>query len=145
MLKRAISYIWNAEKTQVARSMEYERWSKTQLIEKIRELESRNENETAMTNDNSENNDIKPDEKNNKRLSKNKPKEFDFSKYNKRFIALRFAYVGWDYNGLNFQYEPTPLPTVEEEILKALAKSKLITQVDPLAAISVVVVELTKV
>lgn len=131
MLKRAISYIWNAEKTQVARSMEYERWSKTQLIEKIRELESRNENETAMTNDNSENNDIKPDEKNNKRLSKNKPKEFDFSKYNKRFIALRFAYVGWDYNGLNFQYEPTPLPTVEEEILKALAKSKLITQVDP--------------
>lgn len=130
MFKRALSYIWSAEKTQVSRSLEYERWSKAQLIEKIKELESKNENET--TNEASESKDTKVDKKTNSRVNnKPKPKAFDFSKYNKRFIALRFAYVGWDYNGLNFQYEPTPLPTVEEEILKALAKSKLITEADP--------------
>lgn len=46
-------------------------------------------------------------------------------------MALRFAYAGWNYNGLAFQNEPTPLPTVEEEILKALSKAKLIAAVDP--------------
>ena len=31
-----------------------------------------------------------------------------------RFVAFKFAYLGWNYNGLALQLEPTPLPTVEE-------------------------------
>ena len=45
-----------------------------------------------------------------------------------RFVAFKFAYLGWNYNGLAFQLEPTPLPTVEEIILKTLAKVKLIKE-----------------
>lgn len=131
MLKRAISYIWNAEKTQVARSIEYERWTKTQLIDRIRELESSSESKPTIPIETSETNEDKPDNIPAKTKTKNKLKDFDFSKYNKRSIALKFAYLGWDYSGLAYQYEPTPLPTVEEEILKALAKSKLITKPEP--------------
>ena len=45
-----------------------------------------------------------------------------------RFVAFKFAYLGWNYNGLALQLEPTPLPTVEEVFLKALAKVKLIKE-----------------
>ncbi|PVH16491.1 tRNA pseudouridine(38-40) synthase [Candidozyma duobushaemuli] len=68
-----------------------------------------------------------------KSTGKPKQKHFDFSKFNTRFIALRFAYMGWNYNGLNFQYDPTPLPTVEEAILEAMKKAKLIMDADPAA------------
>lgn len=62
---------------------------------------------------------------------KKKQKEFDFDKYPQRFIALRFAYLGWNYSGLAYQYEPAPLPTIEELILKALHMSKLISKPEP--------------
>ncbi|EPY51420.1 tRNA-pseudouridine synthase [Schizosaccharomyces cryophilus OY26] len=42
------------------------------------------------------------------------------------FLAFRFAYCGWDYNGLAYQTEPTPLPTVEGKIFEALLKAHLI-------------------
>lgn len=54
----------------------------------------------------------------------------DFSQYSKRRIALRFAYLGWDYHGL--AYQKTGHRTVEGEILKALHKTKCIETPDPL-------------
>lgn len=86
--------------------MNYEDWSREQLIARIKNLE----------------NPVKPVKK---------QREFDFSKHNTRFIAIRFAYLGWNYNGLAFQYEPTPLPTVEETILQALAKARMVQDIDP--------------
>ena len=54
-------------------------------------------------------------------------REFDPSKYTTRLIALKFAYLGQNYNGL--EYHPnnkTRLPTVEEILWKALNKGRLI-------------------
>lgn len=54
-------------------------------------------------------------------------REFDPSKYSTRFIALKFAYLGRRYNGLEFHpNNKTPLPTVEEELWKALNKARLV-------------------
>ncbi|KAE8356545.1 pseudouridine synthase [Aspergillus coremiiformis] len=55
------------------------------------------------------------------------PREIDPSKYNTRFIALKFAYLGQRYNGLEHANgNVTPLPTIEEELWKALRKTRLI-------------------
>ncbi|KAJ5103561.1 hypothetical protein N7532_004090 [Penicillium argentinense] len=58
------------------------------------------------------------------------PKEnrgFDPSKYNTRYIALKFAYLGQRYNGLEHTNgNTTPLPTVEEILWKALRRTRLI-------------------
>ncbi|KAL4897317.1 pseudouridine synthase [Aspergillus ambiguus] len=61
----------------------------------------------------------------------NKPpktaREMDPSKYHTRFIALKFAYLGQRYNGLEHANgNVTPLPTIEEELWKALRKTRLI-------------------
>lgn len=54
-------------------------------------------------------------------------REFDPSKYSTRFIALKFAYLGQRYNGLEFhRNNKTPLPTVEQELWKALNKARLV-------------------
>ena len=54
-------------------------------------------------------------------------KRFDPSKYSTRLIALKFAYLGQRYNGLEFHpNNETPLPTVEEELWKALDKARLV-------------------
>ena len=63
--------------------------------------------------------------------SKPKPsrttRQFDPSKYSTRYIALKFAYLGQRYNGLEYHANnKTPHPTVEEELWKALYKAKLI-------------------
>lgn len=59
---------------------------------------------------------------------RSKPKkDFDSSRYHTRFIALKFAYLGQKYNGYEYHANnPTPLPTIEEELWKALTKTKLI-------------------
>lgn len=55
------------------------------------------------------------------------PREFKPSKYSTRFIALKFAYLGRGYNGLEHHAKNrTPLPTVEEVLWKALMKARLI-------------------
>ncbi|KAB8349516.1 hypothetical protein FH972_023542 [Carpinus fangiana] len=52
---------------------------------------------------------------------------FDPTKYTTRFIALKFAYLGQRYNGYEHHANnATPLPTIEEELWKALVKTKLI-------------------
>ena len=52
---------------------------------------------------------------------------FEPSNHSTRLIALKIAYLGQGYNGL--EYHPnnkTPLPTVEEAIWKALTKARLL-------------------
>lgn len=54
-------------------------------------------------------------------------RQFVPSKYSTRFIALKFAYLGRRYNGLEYHANnPTPYPTIEEEMWTALNKAKLI-------------------
>lgn len=158
-MKRILRSIWNSERVQMVGSRDYESWSKQQLIEKIKELEempstqsqsqsqsqsqaqsqsksqsqAQSQSKPQPDQHTNEQQTIKPssDLKSGPNPPTKKPKVFDFSTTNTRFIALRFAYLGWNYNGLSFQFEPTPLPTVEEEILKALAKAKLVKDPEP--------------
>lgn len=54
-------------------------------------------------------------------------RSFDPSKYSTRFIALKFAYLGQRYNGLEHTNgNATPLPTIEEVLWKALRRTRLI-------------------
>lgn len=54
-------------------------------------------------------------------------REFDPSKYSTRLIALKFAYLGQNYNGFEYHANnTTPLPTIEETIWKALMKARLL-------------------
>ncbi|EEA27070.1 pseudouridine synthase deg1 [Talaromyces marneffei ATCC 18224] len=58
---------------------------------------------------------------------KKQPREMDHTKYHTRHIALKFAYLGQRYNGFEHANgNATPLPTIEEEIWKALRKTRLI-------------------
>ncbi|KAF8488910.1 pseudouridine synthase [Gautieria morchelliformis] len=59
--------------------------------------------------------------------SKNTDSElFSFSSHPRRKIALKFCYSGSEYNGLAFQKDYTPLPTVEGVLFDALARTRLI-------------------
>ena len=49
----------------------------------------------------------------------------DFSKFAVRPIAIKFAYFGWNYHGLEAR-EMDDVETVEQHIFDALIKSKLI-------------------
>lgn len=61
------------------------------------------------------------------RPAKKEAREIDPSKYHTRFIALKFAYLGQRYNGYEHANgNVTPLPTIEEELWKALRKARLI-------------------
>lgn len=54
-------------------------------------------------------------------------RDIDPSKYNTRYIALKFAYLGQRYNGYEHTNNNlTTLPTIEEELWKALRKTRLI-------------------
>lgn len=98
------------------KTTDYSTWSKEQLLKKIYELERQKNLQTDNPNN----------VKDNHKVISSKNKVFDFSKYAKRKIALRFAYLGWNYQGLAIQGEPTELPTIEEKIMEALYKVKLI-------------------
>ena len=106
--------------------IDYTNWSKKQLLKRVLELEGRPNPVLESP--------VKRGEKQtlDKVLPKKlkKQKQFDFSKYSTRKIALRFAYLGWDYQGLALQGEETNLPTVEAKIMEALYKVKLIGSPD---------------
>lgn len=100
--------------------VDYEKWSKAHLIDRIRQLEKLSPNFVPF-------NGVGPQ----KRLDAKGKKAFDFSKHQTRFIGLRFSYLGWNYQGLAVQKEDTDLPTVEFEIIKALNKLKLVNSFKP--------------
>ncbi|KAF9478593.1 pseudouridine synthase [Pholiota conissans] len=90
----------------------YAGWSREQLVARLTQLDNQAEHLPVLQ----------------PRASK---KPFDFSRYPRRKIALKFCYSGWDYSGLAFQLGPTPLPTVENVLFDVLARTHL---VDPEAA-----------
>lgn len=114
----------------VMNTSQYQDWTKDQLIAKIGELEGNQlkqgnkglKNFKSVTNRNI-------CSTNKKKIKKSKP--FAFENYETRFIALRFAYLGWNYNGLAIQKDPTPLPTVEGVIIEAMNKCKLVPSMNP--------------
>ncbi|CAI4061008.1 hypothetical protein SKDZ_06G0640 [Saccharomyces kudriavzevii ZP591] len=105
----------------------YVNWTKEQLIRRIAELENANKQHPDEPQHTEENKKRKlPRKEVIKTKTKIGQKKFDFSRHNTRLIALRFAYLGWNYNGLAIQKEYTPLPTVEGIILEAMNKCKLV-------------------
>jgi len=105
--------------------VDYSKWSKEELISRVLELENKTSsdaNAAPVPTNNNNGKELKP---------KKKPKAFDFSKHNTRFVALKFSYLGWNYNGLAIQKEPTPLPTVEGTILEAMNRCKLVPSMNP--------------
>ncbi|KKY30025.1 putative trna-pseudouridine synthase [Diaporthe ampelina] len=109
---------------------DYSKWTKDDLVGRIRQLE----NEIKSQNGGLQ--PISPAKHQDpeaallpggpaKKKAKKKGKGIDPSKYSKRFVALKLAYLGKNYNG--FEYQPTgAMPTIEEELWKALVKACLI-------------------
>ncbi|KAH5379729.1 tRNA pseudouridine synthase [Parastagonospora nodorum] len=115
---------------------EYEAWTQEQLIARIHELEQQAGQTTSSNNGVSATN-IAPVAAQDTPTSipfrkppKAPPKAFDASKYSSRLIALKFAYLGQKYNGFeHHKNNSTPLPTIEEELWKALVKTRLINPI----------------
>lgn len=114
-----------------AATREYEKWSKKQLIKRLLELEQQATLPAGESVKCAEVNGATDSKPGVETVPVPKKRKFDFSKHSTRFVAFRFAYLGWNYNGLNFQYDPTPLPTVEEDILQAMYKAKMVAEPDP--------------
>lgn len=107
----------------------YQGWSNEKLIERINSLESQLYSESKCVENRGQNSIVKgyrsvPKSKKIAKQATTRP--FDFSKYETRYVAFKFAYLGWHYNGLVTQDMATEFPTVEEEIFKALLKTRLI-------------------
>lgn len=124
----------NGTNITISEGTKYANWNREKLIKRIIELESEETNEHLSSKkrkgDEVNYTDDVSSQKSNKRVKK-KDRKFDFSKYNTRFIALRFAYLGWNYNGLAIQKDATKLPTVEGTILEAMNKCKLVPSMIP--------------
>ncbi|VEU22933.1 DEKNAAC104218 [Brettanomyces naardenensis] len=122
---------------------DYTKWSKERLIERIRELEVKDGGDRKRREISGvdgvmdgkagisiDGNAVVAHE--HFQMPPKKPrKTIDFSKYQSRLIALKFAYLGWDYQGLAVQGLPTERPTVEEKIIKALVQVRLVKSSDP--------------
>ncbi|KAL3428175.1 tRNA pseudouridine synthase A [Phlyctema vagabunda] len=98
---------------------DYSSWSHQSLIERVTQLE----NELKRNNGSV----VAPEAP---KKSWKKPRNeriFDGSKYSTRLIALKLAYLGKRYNGFEHHIgHKKPLPTIEEELWKALNKARLI-------------------
>ncbi|EAU87740.1 pseudouridine synthase [Coprinopsis cinerea okayama7 len=95
----------------------YAGWTREQLLERVLELERG----TSLPGGSS-----KPTA-NKEEIQVPKPlKPFDFYSYPRRKIALKFSYAGWDYGGLAYQPDDTPLPTVEGVLFDALSTAHLV-------------------
>ncbi|KAI9093734.1 pseudouridine synthase [Phlyctochytrium arcticum] len=111
---------------------DYHTWSKDELVAHIQKLEAAKAGpkipqSTAST---SHPHHQPPPSSQPIKHSQNKQKArisrpFDFSKHAFRPIALKVAYLGWDYHGLASQ-EADTVPTIESHLLHALTTAKLI-------------------
>lgn len=118
----------------------YDAWTQELLIARIQELEQQvGTNDSVAKTDTSELNPtaspfapVSSPNATSKSIPSRKgpklpPKAFDASKYSTRLVALKFAYLGQKYNGFeHHKNNNTPLPTIEEELWKALVKTRLI-------------------
>lgn len=118
----------------------YEKWTQQQLIVRIQELEQQVKGNGGTLAQSPREHDpittpvLEDDSKPTpyRKPAKAPPKAFDASKYSTRLIALKFAYLGQKYNGFeHHNNNKTPLPTIEEELWKALIKTRVINPTPP--------------
>ncbi|CAL7937338.1 unnamed protein product [Xylocopa violacea] len=105
---------------EISQKDELQLLSKSELIEKIIQLEEKNKRLKAITD--------KKDKKSQLEDSFKSQKQFDFSnincsncRCNKRHILLKFYYLGWNYNGYVIQESIDN--TIEQYLFAALTKS----------------------
>ncbi|KAK2071783.1 hypothetical protein P8C59_006179 [Phyllachora maydis] len=116
--------------------LSYDRWTKDSLVERVRYLEDQLKRSVAPSSgeydsrakaaggtEASARGHLKRTSRRDKRDKKDKA--VDPTKYSTRFIALKLAYLGKNYNGYEYQ-NSAALTTIEEELWKALVKSCLI-------------------
>ncbi|KAA6414538.1 MAG: pseudouridylate synthase 3 [Lasallia pustulata] len=111
--------------------VDYSRWSNENLIERVSQLERQLKEQTAKYNipASPASPVLSSPQLNAKSARVNR--DFDPSKYSTRLIALKFAYLGQRYNGFeHHSNNTTPLPTIEEELWKALNKARLVFPTD---------------
>ncbi|KAJ1863006.1 pseudouridine synthase deg1 [Coemansia sp. RSA 989] len=118
---RSTAFIRGISASSTQPTMEYENWTKEELISRLRSLEGKSTMEPAET----------------PRKRKGPRDNFDFSKFPQRKVAFKFSYFGWPYYGLarqgnalgseEKQKQEDQYPTIEGELFKALAHCKLIT------------------
>ncbi|KIO22301.1 hypothetical protein M407DRAFT_79378 [Tulasnella calospora MUT 4182] len=104
----------------------YAAWSKDDLIARIQSLEAVLASDPKIPPEKIPRPQIPTASQAPQKKSKKERKPFDINAYPKRKIALKFCYAGWEYNGLAFQTDPTPLPMVEAVLLKAMGDCRLI-------------------
>ncbi|CAG8501242.1 2447_t:CDS:2 [Paraglomus occultum] len=111
----------------MSRAAKYDLWSREELILKLLEYEDsqlpnatkkHESNDSASVCSSISTTDSKKTKRN---------RQFDMSKYSQKYIALKVAYLGWNYHGFAVQADEETCPTVEGQIFKALLTAKLIT------------------
>ena len=111
-------------KTMSHSGQDYNSWSNADLIGRVTELEAQLRAQN-IKHPKPPSSNVSPGPP--KKKPKKPSKPFDPTKYSTRFIALKFAYLGKRYNGFEYHSNSkTPLPTIEEELWKALRKTRLI-------------------
>ncbi|KAI7887802.1 pseudouridine synthase [Mucor mucedo] len=103
----------------------YSEFSREQLLARIDELETRVNSPMAE-----EELVHKPTQSKKKERIESKKRPFDMSKYTTRKIALRVAYIGWEYCGYATQNQPDRLPTIEDMLFKALLSCRLVESIE---------------
>lgn len=125
----------------MAEKVDYSKWTKDSLVDRVRQLEYELERRhsppplehvqrapapeipgevvVAATEETGEQPQVK------KKKRKENKKEADPSAYSYRYIALKLAYLGRNYGGFEYSQSGT-LPSIEEELFKALTKARLI-------------------
>ncbi|SAM05549.1 hypothetical protein [Absidia glauca] len=98
----------------------YKDWTKEQLLSHIEKLESQTSTNGTATPTTTASGG-KPSKKQRKQQ-----RPFDMTKYRQRRIALKVAYLGWNYAGFAAQGDEVNIPTVEDQIFQALGHCRLI-------------------
>ena len=101
---------------------ELERMTKQELISKIIRVQNHNQHLANQCRA------LQPGKPKKKR--RKKEKEIDFKECNYRRIALKMAYFGWDYRGL--QSNPNVDDTIEAMLRRAIRQARLAAEDDPL-------------
>jgi tRNA pseudouridine38/39 synthase len=106
-------------------SPNYETWTREELIARLKELTGPSIPQTSITISTTTLTPAQPSSSSSPTPKKSK-REFNFSAYPTRKIALKFSYLGAGYGGLAWQPSQGPLPTVEGVLFAALVKARLI-------------------
>jgi len=110
----------------------YDGWTKQALIHRIHQLESlavpsisTSTLQSSQNETDSENNPVTPSTTPSATSRRRQTHVIKFEKYTKRPIALKVAYLGWEYYGFASQ-ESHKLPSIESHLFDALARARLI-------------------